>query len=410
MRIYILRALVNKEFLRHCANRGGLALAFLLVAAAVLLSVFNPGGTNGDAGTSGMVGGVHTCIIEYGFESPLIRHLKRTKPAGLRVQFNAWENRSPRGAIRYEPGVGAIQLRTGQNGEGRGVIAVQIWHPRGDPQSMAPYEQWFFREARRHFQEAAQQRLASEGANIDSLPIPQLDGDDLWAVRESFAELDRRVEQARGGVSGPPILQHVVLERQGLGGDVLELRSAIATGMVVFALYFACVYLLPTLNCEERERGALLAQALSPASPLEILAAKFIFYPSCGILLAAILAGIYKPAILSSLFFWLSLVVVASGFLGIGMTIASLARTQRAAFLGGMCYLLSVSLILFICSTNGIRFVQYFAVEYHGPRILHAALADKVLSDHWLNLAAAAALAAAWLTAAAWIFRRRGWQ
>ena len=77
------------------------------------------------------------------------------------------------------------------------------------------------------------------------------------------------------------------------------------------------------------------AQPLSPASPLEILAAKFLFYPLLGMGLAATLAGIYRPAVLSSLFFWLSLAAVAGGFLGIGMTVATLAKTQRAAFLGG---------------------------------------------------------------------------
>ena len=44
MRAHILRALLAKEFHRHLANRGGLALGLLLVAAAVLLSAFNPGG------------------------------------------------------------------------------------------------------------------------------------------------------------------------------------------------------------------------------------------------------------------------------------------------------------------------------------------------------------------------------
>jgi ABC-type transport system involved in multi-copper enzyme maturation permease subunit len=135
-----------------------------------------------------------------------------------------------------------------------------------------------------------------------------------------------------------------------------------------------------------------------------------LFYPVLGIGLAAVLAGIYKPGVLSSLFFWLSLLSVAAGFLGIGMTVATLAKTQRAAFMGAMCYLLSVSLILFICSTNGIPFVPYLAVEYHGPRILHAALSGEVQSYHWLHLLGASGLAAGWMTAAAWLFRRRGWQ
>src|SRR5262249_20637628 len=159
----------------------------------------------------------------------------------------------------------------------------------------------------------------------------------------------------------------------------------------------ACVYLLPTLNCEERERGVLLAQALSPASPTEIVAAKFLFYPLAGIALAATLAAIYKTPVLSSLFFWFALFAVGGGFLGIAMTIATMAKTQRAAFLGGMCYLLTVSMVLLICSTNGIPVLPWLAVEYHGPRILHAALSDSVQTYHWQHLLAALVLAAGWL-------------
>jgi hypothetical protein len=228
---------------------------------------------------------------------------------------------------------------------------------------------------------------------------------------EAHKRFQEQVEAARPkGPSNGPVVPDLDVHRKGLGGKVLDFRAAIATGMVVFALYFACVYLLPTLNCEERERGVLLAQALSPASPAEILAAKFLFYPALGIGLAAVLAGIYKPAVLGSLFFWLSLVTVGAGFLGIGMTVATLAKTQRAAFLGAMCYLLSVSMVLLICSTNNIPFVPYLAVEYHGPRILHAALSDGVQYYHWLHLLGALGLAGAWLAAAGWLFRRRGWQ
>jgi enoyl-CoA hydratase/carnithine racemase len=45
------------------------------------------------------------------------------------------------------------------------------------------------------------------------------------------------------------------------------------------------------LTCEERERGLLLAQALSPASPGEILAAKSLLYPAVAVGLAGVLAA-----------------------------------------------------------------------------------------------------------------------
>ena len=57
MRLYILYALLKKEWQRHLANRGGLALALLLVAAAVLLSAFNPGGLPGGDGGGRIVEG-----------------------------------------------------------------------------------------------------------------------------------------------------------------------------------------------------------------------------------------------------------------------------------------------------------------------------------------------------------------
>jgi hypothetical protein len=395
IRFTIIRTLLLKEFHRHLANRGGLALALLLVTAAVLLSVFNPtAGSNGDGGGTGMVGGVHTCIIEYVGETDLVRHLKAADTAGLKIIFFDRSHNRPDELISYQPGTGAIHLRTFRpSPSDRERLTVQFWHPKGDAVAMAPYEQWFYRETHRFFE----RKLGVKDSATDTAT-----SDDLWPVREAFGNLER--------IAAPGVMPAIAFERQGLAGKVLDLRSAIATGMVVFALYFACVYLLPTLNCEERERGVLLAQALSPASPIEILAAKFLFYPVLGIGLAAIIAGIYRPELLSSLFFWMALVAVAAGYLGIGMTIATLARTQRAAFLGAMCYLLSVMLILFICNTNNIPLVSYLAVEFHGPRILHAALSNEVLAQHWLHLAAAGALAVVWMVAAAWLFRRRGWQ
>jgi hypothetical protein len=397
MRIRILRALLNKEFHRHLANRGGIALGLLLVAAAVMLSVFNPGNAAGGAGGdgTGFVGGIHRCYLEFDKHSPLVKHLEGHIDPALtgKIIFRPRTSEAVTGLVSYEPGTGSIYLRHGRTQPE--TISVSIWHPEGDKTAMVPYEAWFFKEARRALQAEA------EAATGKTWRTPEFSGDDLWAVRESF----RSLEAQSGGKAAK-----LTIERAALGAKPLDVRSAVATGMVVFALYFTCVYLLPTLNCEERERGTLLAQALSPASPVEILAAKFLFYPTAGILLAAILAGIYKPAILTTPFFWLAVLAVASAFLGIGMTIATLAKTQRAAFLGSMCYLLSVSLVLFICSTNGIPFVSALAVEYHGPRILHAAVAGPIESRHWLNLLAAFGLGAAWITAAGWLFRKRGWQ
>ena len=151
-------------------------------------------------------------------------------------------------------------------------------------------------------------------------------------------------------------------------------------------------------------------QRHAEASPLEILASKFLFYPALGIGLAVLLSGIYNPAVLRQPFYWLAVGFSTAGFLGVGMTVASLARTQREASMGALCYLLAVTLILFICQQTRVPLLPYLALEFHGPRILQAALGQSVTREHWGHLGGAAALAIGWLGLATYLFRRRGWQ
>jgi hypothetical protein len=355
MRWYILRTLLHKELLRHLANRGGIALVLLLVVASMLLSFF--GGGDGAAG--GLVPGVQRCYVDYWEESPLLDHLRSRVPADLapRVRFRPAREVpvDARGALVYPQGSGAIQMRPGYK--------VLFWHFGAGGDALAPYELWFWREA------------------------------------YAFA-------REQGGPSELPPIEAHHAERKG----GLDPRSSVAAALVLFGLFFTCVYLLPSLTCEERERGVLLAQALSPAAPREILAAKFLFYPALGLALAAVLAGTYRPAVLGRPFFWLALAVAVAGSMGIGLTIASLARTQRAASMGALCYTMAVALLLFICQQNAVPGLPYLALEYHCPRLLHAALTDSVLEHSRAHLAAAALLALVWILLAAALFRRRGWQ
>ncbi len=359
-RWHILRALLHKEVLRLLANRGAIALALLLFVAALLLSFF---GNRAGSPASVLTGGARKCYIDYWDEnSPWIRHLQQHVPADLRdiVEFRPPARiQTVRGQIYYPPGVGAIQIRIISEGPPR-RYEVDVWYPGEDSSGMAPFESWFWEETNRYF---------------------------------------------RGG-EAPVVKRLQLYGAGGMGG----IQSLLAMILIVFALFFICVYLLPSLSCEERERGVLLAQALSPASPLEILGAKFLFYPVIGMALAMLLAAIYKVAVFGSLFFWLALAVSAFGSLSVGLTIATLAKTQRAASMGSLCYLLAVALLLFICEQNGILGLPYLFLEYHTPRMLRAALAGNVQWFHWGNLAATAALGVCWAGLAVALFRRRGWQ
>ena len=234
MRIYILRALVGKEIRRHLANRGGIALALLLVAAAVLLSVFSPGGTD-ESGVA-MVGGVHHCYVEYAEESPFVQTLMKTVPENLqsRVLFRPRFAQDVDGLVTYEPGCGAIQIRSFLDpSSGRPGLKFWIWHPAGDPTAMAPYEAWFWKAARQALQIDAEAKLGTQ------LPEFAAEADDLWAVRSSFRQLEEQAEAARikknGSAPATSPVPVVVIERDALAAKSLDIRSAIATGMVVFA-------------------------------------------------------------------------------------------------------------------------------------------------------------------------------
>jgi hypothetical protein len=359
MRWRVLRTLLHKEALRHLANRGGLALVLLVVVAALLLSSF------GGGPAQVLLPGVRLCYVDYWEDGPLVEHLRDNVPPELAAQVHfrpaAQVPTDAGGTLLYAHGAGAIQLRPG---DGPGRNRVWFWHPGGDGDGLAPFEAWFWKESLRFCQS-----------------------------RQAAAGLVSAGEAQRSGLTGGP-----------------DRRAGAATALVLFGLFLVCVYLLPSLTCEERERGTLLAQALSPAAPREIVAAKLLFYSAAGLALAAALAGGYRPAVLARPFFWLAALAAVTGAVGVGLTIASLARTQRAAGLAALCYTLAVALLLLVCRQAAVPGLSWLALEYHTPRLLHAALAGGDLASHSGHLAAATGLAGAWVGTAVFLFPRRGWQ
>jgi hypothetical protein len=411
MRWRILKTLLLKEALRHATNRGGLALAGLLVTASLLLAALNPAAEQDKPAT--LVGGIHHCLIWYDVRDEWVTHLEQHCPPGLKsnVFFLPLEGRLGLDQHRqYSTGTGGIELRSMPAADGVPRYRVYVRYPEGDRAGMAVYENWFWKESYRFFRARAAAELRARGVDADHhLPTPTLD-DDLWAQRQAYRDLFERFGNVTNGSPDRDAVPALEMRERAVVGGALDLRAAIATALVLFSLCFTCVYLMPSLTCEERERGLLLAQAISPASAAEILAAKFLFYPAFGILLATLLAGIHNPAVLSRSFFWMSLGTLSVGTLGIGMTIACLAKTQRAASLGALCYMLAVALVLLICQQNNVAQLPWLALEYHAPHILHATLTNQLRPEHWWNLAASAVLACAWALLAVVLFRRRGWQ
>lgn len=385
MRWRILGVLLRKEAARHGANKGGLAFAALLVGASLLLGAFRTEQAGGGGGTS-LVGGVHHVALDADRDArgPWYDHMKANVPEALsgQILFRAYGETGT--------GVGIIRVRR----DGAGALAVSFFAPDGRTDLLAPYEAWFWSEARRF--------LLSRTNNPDA----ESDGGTLGLANDAFARLHQNARDA--GDPDPPLFR---FDRPAMAaGKLLDPRVAILMAMVIFAFYFSCVYTLAALTCEERERGVLLAQALSPASPLEIVAAKALFYPAAGVLLAALLVGAFRPALLMSGYLWGGFAALAAGFVGVGLCVASLARTQRAASMGAMLYALSVALLIMVCQQGNVVLLPYLFIEFHGPRVVHAALTGEPTFPDWLHLAALAILGVVWLAAGWKLFRERGWR
>jgi hypothetical protein len=367
MRWYILRALLHKEALRHVANRGGIVLAFLLLGMALLLSFSK--WTNQ---TSIMPAEVQACLLVTEFEDDQnrpfqawVNHLKNHVPDEWKdkVRFRKppyGVSIDEQGRVRVEGAAGSLYLKPllpDQPG-GPQRYRVQFTYPGEDANIIAPFEAWFWKETRNYF-----------------------DG-------------------------GKPMIEE---RRERLAGSA-DIRSLLATALIFFGLFLPCLYLMPTMNCEERERGVMLAQALSPASPLEIIAAKFLFYPLAGVSLATVIAGVYSPSALLYPQLWLTLFAMAVSWLGIGMTIGSLAKNQRLASLGAMCYLILLCLYMLIVQQTNLVLLMYVLIEYHSPVVLQQTLSGAVDWYAWVHVVSLIFLAVVWAHVAVNLFRRYGWQ
>jgi ABC-2 family transporter protein len=431
MRWYIIRALLHKEAMRHIAERGGIFLILLLIAAVIVLRFFDKNPGQGGTGT-GMIGSARRYVVHYWEkDSPWMQYLESNISPELRgrvlVRHISSANLKPGEVITYREGWAAVQVRTyDKDAEGRQRYKIMFWQPGTDPAEIAPLADWFWKETCRYFH-ARNTPIGLVSSDAILLPKPEeaiivvqpagTDGEGKPRSRSVFwpgaasgngsATLAESWQKEAARLAPPPVEMDV--EQRELT-DNADLKTMLVMGMIFFAICIFSVYLMPSLTCEERERGVLLAQALSPASTGEILAAKFLFYPTMGIALAALLAGIYRTSVLLNPFFWLWVVAVAIGYLGVGQTIASLARTQRRASMSALFYMLTVTLFLAICSLNGISFLAYLTIEYNFPNAILGALKGKVGWVEWFHLLAGSVLAVGWAVLAGILFRRRGWQ
>src|SRR3954469_6910129 len=220
MRWRILRTLLHKEALRHATNRGGLALAGLLVTASLLLAALNPAGEHDKPAT--LVGGIHHCIVWYDQEDEWVAHLADHVPPSLRANIFIQAIRPQVGLdqhLKYETGTGGIELRAMPAADGSHRYRVYVRYPEGDRAGMAVYENWFWKESYRFFHARASTELAAKGIDASHGLPPAAADDELWQERQAYRDLFERYSNLANGSTARdavPILE--MRERAVIGG------------------------------------------------------------------------------------------------------------------------------------------------------------------------------------------------
>jgi ABC-2 type transport system permease protein len=110
----------------------------------------------------------------------------------------------------------------------------------------------------------------------------------------------------------------------------------IASVSIAIVLATICLNAVPMTIGQYRERGILRRFAVTPVSPVTLLAAKLIVYALAGLLSVAIVAGVARfgyhvPLPREPGWFVLSVVLGLAALLGLGMLVAAVAPTARAA-------------------------------------------------------------------------------
>ncbi|MEM1451209.1 MAG: ABC transporter permease subunit [Planctomycetota bacterium] len=337
LRPHVVGALVRKDVARLLRNGPALMLMGLFVLVAFLAS------SSGfveeerqDAPSSGARR--EASWIVYWQDGPWVELLKMRAPPELAIRF---VDASDLESETYPPDVCVIELRPPMIDRGRKQVRrhVRYRYPGTDQAVLWPVTRWFLSVSIEHFGD-----------------MPQL--------FETIQPLTppTSAEQRRAA-----------LERVSIA-DVLSL-SLLGTALLTTILFFAGCGLLVSLTAQERERGALRALLLTPATYFEFVVAKAIVHGVLALSTSALVMAALQPAVLGSLLYWATMVALTGGYFAVGLLIASFARNQAAPNLLSFAYLLAIgALNLLGYRFEAFRFLSSLTFERHGLVLTLASL------------------------------------
>ena len=342
LRPYIVLTLVRKDMARLVRNGPALMLLGLLVVMAFLL------------GFSGLIEEEqeqdrantqrNESWIVYWEDSDWIELLKRRAPKELGIRFAKANQLASK---TYPPHICVIEIRKTAFFRDRNQTRRQIHYryPGSDQKVLWPITRWFLSVSLEHFGK-----------------MPQ------------FFETIQPVVPPTQQTATRNSLENVSV------ADALSL-SLIGSTLLTTILFFAASGLLVSMTAQERERGALRAILLSPASYFEFVASKAVVHGGLALGTSAIVVAALKPEVLTSLLFWGTMIAQTCGYFAVGLLIASFAKNQAAPNLLSFAYILAIgSLNLLAYRFDAFRFISVLTFERYGLMFTIASFNDGELS------------------------------
>ena len=376
----MLAILFGREARRLRKNPSALLLLGMLTAISVLLAVSRPGPKP-----------QMKCWVVYEHSSPWSELLQQRAANDPRIKVVAMsEVKSLSDSRVYPPHDCAIELvgqvsilpvppepdSTGQVGNvpRENKIAVRFLYPGNDPNVIAPFLQWFWPLTAEHFG-------STSPLETSTLPIS---GSSRAAVMERLK-------------------QSTITE--------LMTEEFVATILLIIVLFVTCCHLQVSFTSQDRERGTLTALALTPASISELLLSRYLFHLALGWTACVVIVAILRPSAVAHPALWVTIALASIGLVSVGTVMASLARTQNAAGVLSLCYMLFGGVIFYLATKfSAFASLKDASFESHSLPLLFLSLKQNLPLDRAPGLAKLAALVGAWTVAASWLFRQRGWR
>jgi len=372
----MIRTLLEREIRRLQKNPSALMLIGLLTSVAVLLATSKP--VEEEARPGQPSAGVTPIVLVYEERTEWVDYLLRHLPEDMEISaVPARQIQGSDGRLQIPQGYSLIEIRqshrSGPNWRSAIVDYQVIGHYSGTSEkSLKPFFDWF------------------------------------WPAVTSFHTASRFEQHL------VPMNPRAAANKSLTETSVAELvqTELIGTMLVLIVQFFTCCHLLVSFTAQDRERGTLMALVLSPAKMSEILISKYVFHLVLSVLGSVLIISILEPAALLRPLFWLVVLTTSVGMMCVGTCISTLTKSQSAAGLLALCYMLAGAVLFYLASRfSAFAFIKRLTFESYSFPLLYGTLKAKIgVMQVTQSLGSMAALVAGWLVFARHSFYRYGWR